>query len=253
MDCEDGQAAAPARRKAYVRYSAELAKRLCERLASGELLYRICAEPDMPTPEAVAKWAKQKEDFHKALLIARKAGRRPAGTRGPAFTYCAELGEAIFERLCEGESLTKIGADPTMPSLSTIFNWRRRIPEFEKAVQAGKRIQAERFCDMGWEIAEAATPQTAYLTNVRLSQLRWMAGVMAPKLFRIKQVDSEFAREELTVLMRRFEIEVDPETGARKVVAWCPNPETGQVEREDAPDYRYPPGIPMPGGRPAGQ
>ena len=30
----------------------------------------------------------------------------------------------------------------------------------------------------------------------------------------------------------------DPETGQRKVVSYCPNPETGEVEREDVPNRR---------------
>ena len=52
--------------------------------------------------------------------------------------------------------------------------------------------------------------------------------------------------------MRHFEVEVDKETGKRRTVAYCPNPLTGEVEREDTPGWR-PPGdkdmIPMPGGR----
>jgi hypothetical protein len=44
-------------------------------------------------------------------------------------------------------------------------------------------------------------------------------------------------------------VEVDPETGAKTVVAWCPNPETGEAEREDAPDWRPPAGcLRLPGG-----
>jgi hypothetical protein len=231
---EDDVPAGPAgRRKPYARYSPALAKTLCERLAAGELLYRIAREPGMPTPEAVAKWARAKPDFAAALAEARKAGGRPAGVRGPVFTYCAETANVVFERLCEGESLTAIGGDPTMPSLSTIFYWRRRIPEFEEIVQLGKQIQAERFCDLGWALACAATPKTAYLTQVRLAQLRWTAGVMAPRVFRLKAVEPEAPAQRTDLLIRRFEIEVDAQTGQRKVVSYCPNPETGAVERED--------------------
>ena len=61
-----------------------------------------------------------------------------------------------------------------MPSLSTIFYWRRRIPEFEDTVRVAKEIQAERLADLGWEMVGEATPETAYLTHVRLTQLRWM-------------------------------------------------------------------------------
>lgn len=230
------------KRRAYVRYSPELAVRLCKRLARGELLYHIARSRGMPTAEAVAKWAREKPDFAEALLAARRAGGRPAGTRGPAFTYSQEVADEIFERLCEGESLTAIGRDPTMPSLSTIFYWRRRIPDFEEAVQRGVRIRAERVCDEGWERACEATPETAYLTSVRLAHMRWMAGVMAPRVFRLKLVEPEKGPEVSTMLFRHFHVEVDPETGEKKVVAYTPNPFTGKAEREDTPGWRPPPG-----------
>ncbi|RAK60099.1 hypothetical protein DJ021_09915 [Phenylobacterium hankyongense] len=236
-------------RAGSVHWSAKVAKRICERVAAGELLYAVCREPGMPTPQSVRLWARDKPDFAEALALARRAGGRPSHSGGGVWSYCAETGEEIFERLCEGESLTAIGKDPTMPCLSTIFYWRRRIPAFEEQVQVAKRIQAERFCDLGWELATEATPETAYLTHVRLSQLRWTAGVMAPRVFRIKTVEPQTPPEPLTVLVRHFRIETDPATGEQKVVAYCPNPETGEVEREDAPGWRPPAGaVRLPGG-----
>lgn len=92
------------KRRTPVRYSAELAVRLCKRLARGELLYHIARTRGMPTAEAVAKWAREKPDFAGALLAARRAGGRPAGTRGPAFTFSEEVADEIFERLCEGRA-----------------------------------------------------------------------------------------------------------------------------------------------------
>src|SRR5204863_5502206 len=111
---------------------------------------------------------------------------RPGVGGGGVWTYCPEIGDEIFARLCEGESLTAIGRDPSMPCLSTIFYWRQRIPAFEKAVALGKEIQAERACDKAGEIADAATPETAYLAHVRLTQLRWEAGIKAPRVYRVK-------------------------------------------------------------------
>src|SRR5690349_1421234 len=116
-------------RRVYVRYTKAVAGRLCARLAAGELLYRIAPDPDMPTPEAVAKWAKTKPEFAEALLKARREGGRPPGVRGQPFGLCEQVAREIFERLCEGQSLTAIGNDPTMPSISTIFNWRRTFPD----------------------------------------------------------------------------------------------------------------------------
>ncbi|WP_372783008.1 hypothetical protein [Phenylobacterium sp.] len=227
-----GSAVARPRRRAPVRWSVALGARLCQRVAAGELVYAICREPGMPSAEAVRKWALAKADFGAALDEARRAGGRPSGRRGGVSTYCEATGEALFERLCDGESLTSIGKDPTMPSLSTIFYWRRRIAEFEDQVRLGKEIQAERAVDLGWEMAQAATPETAYLTHVRLTHLRWMTGIMAPRVYRLKPVEPEPPLKRQTISVRHFEVEVDPETGKRSVVSYRPNPETGQVERE---------------------
>lgn len=237
------------KRREYVTWSEELGRAICARLAAGELLYVICQEPGMPTAEAVAKWAKAKPAFRSALLSARRAGGRAAGARGPVTSYCAETGEEIFQRLCEGESLTKIGADPAMPCLSTLMRWRRMHPEFAELVALGKTVMAERLCDQGWEMAMEATPETAYLTHVRLGQLRWMAGVMAPREFRVKMVEPPAAQERLDVVVRHFKGEIVPVTGKEKVVAYCPNPWTGKMEREDAPGWTPPPGVVLiPGG-----
>jgi hypothetical protein len=234
-------------RRTYVRWSEALGRALCARLAGGELLYRVCAEPGMPTPEAVAKWAKAKPAFREALLAARRAGGRPAGSRGPVFSYTDEVGEEIFERLCEGESLTRIARDPTMPSLKTLWYWRRHVRGFEELLAAGRRIQADMFCDRGWELAEAATPKTAYLTEVRLKQLRWMAGVMAPKAYRTKPVEPEATEEPMRVIWRHFKVEEDAETGERRMVVYVPDPDTGGIRREDEPGYAPPRGLMMPG------
>jgi hypothetical protein len=197
----------------------------------------------------VLKWATARPGFGEALMAARVAGGRPSRGGGGVWTYCEATARAVFDRLCEGESLTSICADPLMPAMSTVFYWRRAFPEFAQTMRVAREIQAERFCELGWELAGGAEPQTAYLTHVRLTQLRWMAGVMAPKAYRLKLAEPDKPRERQTVLYRRFEIEVDPQSGKRKVVSWCPNPETGEAEREDTPGWRPPPGaVRLPGG-----
>ncbi len=242
-------------------WSEDLGRRICERVAGGEMLYPVLRERGMPTPQSVARWARERPEFGAELAEARRIGGRPVQgvdslgrlkAGGGVWSYCEEAAEAVFERLCDGEALSSIGDDPTMPSLSTIFHWRRCIPDFETAVLTGMQISAERVCDLGWEMAQAATPETAYLTHVRLTHLRWKAGVMAPRVYRLKSVEPEAARRTQTILMRYFEVEVDKQTGEKRTVAYCPNPYTGEVEREDKPGW-MPPGdksvIPMPGGR----
>ena len=236
------------RARESVAWSPKVARRLVARVAAGELLYAVLREADMPTPQSVGRWTKEHPEFGAALMAARRAGGRPERGGGGVWTYCEAAAREVFERLCEGESLNAIGADPTMPSVSTIFAWRRQVPEFAQTVRVGKEIQAEQVCADGWDMAMEATPETAYLTHVRLTQMRWMAGVMAPKTYRTKPAEPDAPREVLRLLIRSFKGEEDPVTGKMKVVAYCPNPETGQMEREDTPGYEYPPGQPMPAG-----
>jgi hypothetical protein len=230
------------RTRGTVAWSDGLARRLCERVASGELLYAVCREAGMPTTQSVARWARERPDFGEALMAARRAGGRPARGGGGVWTYCEATAREIFHRFCEGESLTAICRDPTMPSISTVYYWRRALPEFNETLAVAREIQAEGLRDLGWEMAQAATPENAYLTHVRLTQLRWMTGTMAPKIYRTKPVEPEVPRQTLNVLFRHFKVETDPITGKDKVVGYCPNPETGEVEREDAPGWRAPPG-----------
>ena len=239
------------RTRGSVRWSVALGRRICARVAGGEVLYAMLREDGMPTAQTVGTWARERPDFAEALAQARRNGGRPSRPDGKGgvqwgggvWTYCEATAHEIFERLCEGQSLTAIARDPTMPSLSTICYWRRRMPEFEQTVRTGREIQAEMFCDLGWELAGSATPETAFVTQVQLTQLRWMSGVMAPRTYRLKMVEPERPREVVTALYRRFEIEIDPQTGLRTVVGYCPNPETGEVEREDVPGWRPPPGV----------
>jgi len=239
-----------------VRWSAGLGLELCERISRGELFYQICREDGMPTPQTVGRWAKEKESFGEALAAAREMGGRHARNGGGVWTYCEETAELVFERLCAGQSLNRIGRDPLMPCVSTLHHWKSHFPKFGEAVRLAKEIQAEAACDQAFEWIEAATPKTAYLTHIKLAHIRWWTGVTAPKTYRAKPAEPEKAPEVRTVLMRHFAVEVNPETGEAEVVAYCPNPITRQLEREDAPGWIQPGDantFSMPGGRKSGE
>jgi hypothetical protein len=236
------------RTRAAAPWSEELARRVVERVAEGELLYRVLREAGMPTPQTVGRWAKARPDFGQALEAARlSSGRRPRG--GGVSRYCPATAEEVIQRLCEGEALTRVCDDPTMPCHSTVFLWRRQHAEFNEAYQMATQVRAERLADKAEALADGATPQTAYVTHVRLAHLRWYAGVLAPRKYRIRMSEPDTPRETINLVMRRFESETDPETGKMKVVCYAPNPWTGEVEREDTPGWTPPPNtLGMPGG-----
>lgn len=216
-------------------FSAKVARAVCARVAAGESQVSICADPAMPSRATVLRWAKRLPTFAAALARAKAVSGRKA--KGYPSGFCAATAHEVFERMCEGEGLLSISRDPAMPSLSTLYYWRRQFPDFRLAVETARAIQAERFCDLGWEIAEAATPETAHATRVKLGQLRWTAAVLAPRAYgKFKVQDPPGESTVQTICIRHFAVEMR-EDGARRVVAYRPNPSTGKVEREPAGEF----------------
>ena len=241
------------RRRPSVRFSAELGRAICARVAAGETVQSICRDEGMPSRGTVTEWAKSWGAFGKVLKRAKALGgwdhekhRRPRG-------YDEVTAREIFARVCEGEALSAICKDPGMPGQSTVARWRERVPEFAQMMALGRQVQAERFCDLGWEIASAVTPGDAYATHVKLTQLRWTAAALAPKRFgRIKPVDAAAAEaalgaavEEKIVYMRHFKVE-EREDGSHRVISFKPDFETGgrQLVRETPEDAPWEPPIP---------
>jgi hypothetical protein len=108
-------------------------------------------------------------------------------------------------------------------------------------------VQAEDLCEQGLEIADAATPSDAYVASVRLTQLRWTAGVLAPARYgRVKPVEpaalSDVPKARAFVL-RHFKME-ERDDGAVRVVAFTVDPETMQPMREPEQrgEWTFPPG-----------
>jgi hypothetical protein len=56
----------------YVPYSAELGHIICERIANGESLRKICSEPGMPARMSVFRWLRTKGDFAEEYADARQ-------------------------------------------------------------------------------------------------------------------------------------------------------------------------------------
>jgi len=220
-----------------VRYSERMARTICDRLAGGEGLARICAGPGMPTRRRVQTWAQQRPEFGQALERARRAGgMNPRG--GGTLTYSEVLAHEICHRLAEGESMSAICSDPTMPCFSTVYRWRRTIPAFAEMLRVAREVQAEKFCDLGWEMAQAATPETAHLTRVRLNQLRWTAGALSPRIYgRVKPSEADRGPKVDTVMCRHFQVEVHPETGQTRVVGYVPDPETMRPVRDSEGEW----------------
>lgn len=52
-------------------YSLEAALAFCERIGMGEGVHKVCAEPGMPSPSAIYRWANQHPEFEALFRLAR--------------------------------------------------------------------------------------------------------------------------------------------------------------------------------------
>ncbi|WP_414694231.1 hypothetical protein [Phenylobacterium sp.] len=144
-------------------------------------------------------------------------------------------------RVSQGEMLSKIAADPLMPSLRTIYRWKAGHPEFAEDMRLAREALAERFSDLGWKMALEATPETAFLTQVRLKQLRWTAAVLGPRTHaRLKAYAPPEPPDVTTILFRHFKIEKHSETGRHRVVAYTPDPDTMRPVRTSEGEWTTP-------------
>ena len=55
----------------FARHSTEIAETICHRLAGGESLRAICADPAMPARATVFRWLARNEEFRRRYAIAR--------------------------------------------------------------------------------------------------------------------------------------------------------------------------------------
>lgn len=208
----------------YVRWSAALGAAICERISLGESLMEICREADMPGRATVKRWMRQRPNFARRMDWAVRAGRN-AVKGGARSTYHRTVAALICRRIVMGEALTRICRDEGMPCLVTVYNWMRRHPEFAQAYEQARELQAHLKFDQIWDEAEAATPRTAYLAQVRITALRWQAARLAPKAYGVKpeavvaaQVEAA-AREEAQRAMAAAREAVARERAAREKAA----------------------------------
>lgn len=224
----------PARPRAYGKAVLNV---ILARVAQGETVQAICRDPGLPTAGTVTRWANERPKFRDRLSRAKTLGGWDHDKKRRAKSYCPVTAQAIFGRLCEGEAMTSICADPAMPGRGVVARWREAVPAFEQAVALARRVQAEGFAELGWEIACGVTPATAYATKVKLEQLRWNAGAMDPTRFgRFKPVPHESAPEavedERPIYQYRHFLEETQADGSVRMVAHLRDPETGELVRE---------------------
>lgn len=109
--------------------------------------------------------------------------------------YSAALVEEICQRLGEGVRWSHLGGEPDMPSLTTLYNWRRDKPDFELKVTVAMAAGATRKAERALEIAEGTTKDTVVADRLRVDTLMKHAAQMSPHEWGRKAGDTDKARE----------------------------------------------------------
>jgi|LSQX01.1.fsa_nt_gb hypothetical protein len=123
--------------------------------------------------------------------VAKKSTRRP----GRPEVYTKELANQVLQRLSDGESLSTIGKDPTMPSITTIYAWLNDSSKewFVNAYARAREAQASLYAAEIIDIADDA-PMIYFdmegnervdggyvqMQKLRIDARKWYAGKVAP-------------------------------------------------------------------------
>lgn len=182
------------------RYAPELGAKIVARVTAGESLALVCRDDGMPCANTVRSWAAAHPEFGETLragyrqarIVRRLADRALAEARaampkrrtsGRVLAYTPELGEAICDRLSEGESLSSIVRDPAMPCYRTVMKWVRRIPEFQDMYVLARQVQADYLFDEARDVAKAATPKGVWVSRLQFDVIRWQTTILAPRKY----------------------------------------------------------------------
>lgn len=127
----------------YAKAHPHVRHQLLDRVAAGEPLTHVCAEPGTPTHTTVRAWSRADPDFAAALAQARLRGDR-------SLAFDEAKAAALLARLAAGEGIVSILRDPAMPSRRVYARWRATQAPFQETVwrlnkaKAAARIERDR-------------------------------------------------------------------------------------------------------------
>lgn len=102
---------------------------------------------------------------------------------GRPSNYTFELGQAICERIADGDSLRSICNDEGMPNRTTVLRWLEANPEFAAIHARAREAQADVMDDKIMSTADACTSEDANAARVKIDAYKWRAARLAPKKY----------------------------------------------------------------------
>ncbi|MCX7587332.1 hypothetical protein [Phenylobacterium sp. 58.2.17] len=201
---------------ACVRYTPELGREICARVAAGESQHALAREPGMPSRRTFRDWALREPEFGAAFEAAKLEGRRrqiaadreadlapgrgrlwrrmmaqasPKRRRGGSVSILTpQLAEDICLRIAGGETVLALSADPDMPCAGSIYGWARREDWFREMYVRAKEIAADVHFDLAYEVAMEATEDSVRGDRLRVQVLRWRLALSEPKKYGVRRM-----------------------------------------------------------------
>jgi len=105
----------------------------------------------------------------------RCPAKRPASktVRADGTATLVKYGQKICDEICAriaaGEAWTNIANTGRMPSYATLYDWRRKHPEFAEALAQAREMAAELRADMAVLAAEAATKEDVQVARLKVA------------------------------------------------------------------------------------
>jgi hypothetical protein len=139
---------------------------------------------------------------------------RPAGkTPGPDGSvthvrYSKRVTEEICRRIARGEVWHRICNTDGLPSYDSLYQWRRKYPDFAEAFAQAREIAADLHADKVLVVAEQSTAATVQADRLHVGALQWHAGKAAPKRYGSRAGEDPAHDGEprrLVIEIRRFE------------------------------------------------
>lgn len=226
-DAHDAGVGGRAPVRAPVRFSVELGREICARIAAGESEHALARRPGMPCRRTFRDWALRDPAFAGQLMQAKQIARDAALRRdrqveaakvwrrslrrqvdrrgGQDTTYSEAMAEAICARVAAGESVLAIGADPAMPCAGTIYRWLRQQEGFREMYGDAKAAGADLLFDAALEIALEATEASVRSDALRIATLKWWVAMVSPRKYGPMRLAPQAEDEpEVVVEVRKF-------------------------------------------------
>lgn len=104
---------------------------------------------------------------------------------GRPSSYSDETADLICERMCEGESLRKICAEPGMPTRAAVCRWLgdEKNERFRDQYARAREAQADKYADELVDIADEGKSEDANIIRLRMDARKWAASKLAPKKY----------------------------------------------------------------------